>query len=69
MRRGSSIKIFCPPSQGLERKKSGTMVLLPAPGGASNSTLRRLARVAPSAGSASLIGKSGSNGGLTSALR
>jgi len=37
MRRGSSIRIFCPSSQGLASKKSGTMVLLPAPGGASNS--------------------------------
>jgi len=69
MRRGSSIKIFCPPSQELVRRKSGTMVLLPAPGGASNSTLRRLARASASAGSASLIGKSGNDGGLTSSPR
>ena len=62
IRRGSSIKIFCPRSQGLSRKKSGTMVLLPAPGGASSSTARPLARAPATVGRASLIGNSGSGG-------
>ena len=64
MRRGSSIRIFCPSSQGLPSRKSGTRVLLPAPGGASSSTLRRSAKAFARAGSASLIGRSGSGGDL-----
>ena len=59
--------LSAPEPGAVARKKSGTMVLLPAPGGASSSTLRRSARASASAGRASLIGKSGSGGGLTSA--
>ena len=40
MRRGSSIRSVRPASQSLSRRASGTMVLLPAPGGACSSTLR-----------------------------
>src|SRR5258708_40262224 len=69
MRRGSSIKIFLAPSQAASSKVSGTMVLLPAPGGAWSSTHVFVARAAVNAGSASLMGNVGSGGRLITVMR
>ena len=59
-RRGSSISMRPSPRQGVSSSASGTMVVLPAPGGATTTALRPAARVACSAGIASAIGSFGS---------
>ena len=62
-RRGSNTRMRPPAAQASSISASGTMVVLPAPGGAISTALEALLRAARSAGSASVTGNSGSMGG------
>ena len=70
MRRGSSIRIFLPRATRLSSRASGTMVLLPAPGGACSSTRvcaeQRLgqARGGPRRSAATAVQSGSAHGGL-----
>src|SRR5688572_10771434 len=57
-RRGSSMMIFCPTSQGSSRRASGSKVLLPAPGGACTISVLRVARCSRTVGMISVTGRS-----------
>ena len=56
IRRGSSMMIFLPFSQGASSSASGTRVVLPAPGGATSTAALFAASVSPSWSSTTSIG-------------
>jgi len=63
-RRGSSRMNRLPFAQGSSRSASGTRVVLPAPGGATSTALGCAASATRSAGSASSIGRGGTERGI-----
>ena len=57
IRRGSSMMIFLPFSQGASSSASGTRVVLPAPGGATSTAALLAVSVRPSSSSTASIGR------------